>query len=107
MKQILQKYLGLSACYGFYRGWIADFEYNKYDKDKPIKEFQYELKTEKYCIKFLRGVFNAGMYGTIGNIFAVYRLICRSEIEYYNKNPYHHIDSYSECLNTITLSPQN
>jgi hypothetical protein len=102
----VQRYLGLSACYGFYRGWNADYDYRKYNRDKPIKPIGYNLQTEKYCIKFLRGIVNASSYGTFGNIFAVYNLICRVEIKLLNMNPYDHMDVYAEIFNSTTLAPR-
>jgi len=106
MKYFLQGYLGLSGSYGFYRGWIADYDYRKFDYKKPIKPIKYKLTTHKYSIKLFRGILNAGMYASIGNIFALYRLMCRIEIKLLNKDPYQHIDVYTEIFDSITLEPQ-
>jgi hypothetical protein len=78
MKIYFQQYLGLSADYGFYRGWIADYNYRKYDTKNPIKPNKYELLTEKYSFKFARGILNVGMYGTFGNIS--FNMSCRNTI---------------------------
>lgn len=106
MMHYFQRYLQLSACYGFYRGWIADYRYNRYDADEPITPYKYDLMTEAYTMKLARGIINASMYGTFGNGIALYNLVSRMEINLLNKNPYEHVNAYSEVFDSTTLVPQ-
>ena len=88
--------------YGFYRGWNADCTYNKYTTPS-ITPIVYTLETEKYMTKTARASLNACLYGTVGNIFALYRLICRTEVWMMDKDPYDHSYAYVEVFDSTTL----
>lgn len=103
---MLARYMGTSAAYGFVRGWKADYDYNKYDRENPIRPLKYTLETERFAEKLARGCMNASMYGTVGNPFALFRLMSRIEIAATGKDPYDHISAYSEALNYTTLPPR-
>jgi hypothetical protein len=105
MIRYVARYLELSTVYGFYRGWNADSTYNKYTIPS-ITPSVYTLSTEKYMIKTARASVNACLYGTVGNIFALYRLICRTEVWIMDKDPYEHPYAYTEVFDSITLSPK-
>lgn len=94
-------YLRASAVYGFVRGWKADYVYNRYDEEKPIRPIEYSLGTEKYAQKLVRGCINASLYGSVGNPPALYRLMSRIEITLTGKNPY--ILVYTEPLGYTTM----
>ena len=106
LQNIVQRYLGASAVYGFYRGWVADYDYNRYHHKYPIKPIRYHLVTEKYCLKFCRGIITGVMYGSVGNPFAVYRFLGRAEIALMNRDPYQHIELYVEWFDVTTLPPE-
>lgn len=103
----MARYLELSVVYGFYRGWNADSMYNKYTHPIPsITPIVYTLETEKYMTKTARASLNACLYGTVGNIFALYRLICRTEVWLMDKDPYEHLHAYAEVFDSTTLPPK-
>lgn len=102
-QRLLMGYIVPWMGYGFYRGWMADYEYSTYTEE--IRAPSYELVTERYLSKTVRGCMNACLYGSIGHIFAIYRLMCRTEIYLTNKDPYHHKDAYCELVHFITLPP--
>ena len=104
MIRSIARYVELSMVYGFYRGWNADFTYNKYRPS--ITPIVYDLQTEKYMTKTARASLNACLYGTVGNIFALYRAICRTEVWIMEKDPYAHIDAYTEVFDSTTLPPK-
>jgi len=104
--RLLKGYIGTWTCYGFYRGWIADYVYDRYTQE--IRSPSYSLVTEKYTTKGSRGCVNAVLYATLGHIFAVHNFICRIEILLTNKDPYDHKDVYCEFLGySITLPPSH
>jgi hypothetical protein len=39
-------------------------------------------------------------------LLAIYHLICRVEIQLFNKDPYQHLDCYSEFFDSITIPPK-
>ena len=98
------RYFGLSAAYGFARGWIADYDYNSYMKTIIAKPYQ--LRCELVRDKLMRSIMNAAFYGSLGNPDALYRLVCRIEISVCGKDPYEHAFAYVEALNFITLKPK-
>jgi len=102
---IAKTYVGGWTIFGFYRGWIADYDYNRYNDTCPIKPIRYHLMTEKYCIKTFRGIVNGVMYGSFGHFFALYRFLGRTEVAIMNRNPYQHIELYLEWLDRTTLPP--
>lgn len=99
------RYLGAWAGYGFYRGWNADYRYNRYDGVHPITVVRHDLQVERYLDKLVRGLTNATLYGTFGHMIALYRLAGRLEIAMTNKDPYNHILVYTEFMDHTTLPP--
>jgi len=100
----LAGYLGLSAFYGFVRGWNADYRYDRYQRE--ITRCEYDLSTKRYMDKLARGLVNASMYGSVGNPYALYKFLCRLEISLTGKNPYSHPDAYTEMFDvSTTLHP--
>lgn len=104
IKKAFVGYIGSFSVYGFFRGWISEYRYNRYDGS--IDSVRYNLVTEKYFDRCFRGFVNATFYATFGHGFALYRLICRTEIQYLRKNPYDHKDAYSEVFGYISLPPK-
>lgn len=89
---------------GFYRGWIADYQYNGYSmKHEPIS---YTLATNRFMSKTLRGVANMCVYATVGHPEAFYRCLCRVEISLTHKDPYEHMYAYKELFDFTTLPPK-
>lgn len=100
---MFQSYIISSGLLGFYRGWIADYRYNSFTKEHS--RITYSLYAERFAYKTLRGLFNATMYATFGNPMAIYKSICRTEIEWTGKNRYDYSHAYVEVLNYTTLPP--
>lgn len=94
-------YVAGSAVTGFYRGWIADTYYHQYSKEHQT--ITYDLTTDKYIAKLLRGTVNMSWYATVGHPYALYRFLCRSEIALSGKNPYDHHSAYVELFGFSTL----
>lgn len=104
---MVRGYLGGWAIYGFCRGWNADYDYNKYNEEYPIRPIKYHLLTEKYCLKSFRGIVNGFMYGSFGHVFALYRFLGRAEVALFNYDPYQNMDLYLEWLDNTTLPPRS
>jgi hypothetical protein len=63
------------------------------------------LVVEKYGGKIARGLFNAGLYGTVGYPISMYHYAGRIEVWLTGKDPYDHVVMYTEFTGTTTLPP--
>lgn len=101
-KLLLKGYIGAFALLGFYRGYIADY---KMTYNNKIETIPYELVTDKFFSKMVRGMINSMFYITIGHGIACYKLFGRIEIYLTHKNPYDHKNFYTEIADFTTLKP--
>ena len=98
--------VGMFGCYGFVRGWKADYKYDHHRKEISPVNYSH-LHTDKYVEKFMRSIFNAAAYSTFGIFYYSFHLLCRFEIYLTHKNPYDFPFVYTETGGHITLPPIN
>lgn len=105
--KILGRYLRVSSVYGFVRGWNADYEYNGFSNEIKQSADPNSLIVHRYMNKMINGTMNGILYGTFGNLSALYRCLCRIEIATTDKDPYDYPEYYTEMSGgIITLPPR-
>lgn len=99
-------YVSVCGSIGFYRGWMADYYYNKYER-RIEKQETWKLRTERFFQKSVRGIINACFCSTFGNPVFLYQSACRLEIYMTQQDPYDHVTSYIEFGSYTALKPKD